>query len=156
MATMSTPLKDALLDNGSLKSTMAAGFLHIYAFENASTIPGADDAVGTTNSDYVHIATIYSDGTSAGISFGTAASGSIQKASGETWTGDVVSAGTEVAAFFVHTASGESSGADLPAVTTEPRIVGSIGTSGADLNLSSVSLTSGQTQEITYYSVSLG
>ena len=165
MARMSTSLKNALLDGDSLKATMDGGYIHIYAFDGVTTVPGPDDEVDT-DADYMLLATIYSDGgtATAGLNFAASASGGIiQKASGETWDNSDagnINAGTETAAFFVHTDSTESSGLNLvdptPGANDKPRIVGTVGTVGADLNLSSVSLSNGDTQEITNYSVTVG
>jgi hypothetical protein len=160
MAEMSTGLKDYLLGNGSLKAALADGYIHIYAFDGENTIPGPDDAVSTSG-DYTLLATIYSNGGTSiedgGLEFGTASGGVLQKASGETWdNSDAGNIATGDAAFFVHVASGEADGNSIGASTTAERIVGSVGTAGADLNLDDTSLTSGQTQQITYYSVTVG
>lgn len=160
MAEMSTGLKDYLLDEGSMKAALADGYIHIYAYDGASTVPGPDDAVSVAG-DYTLLATIYSDGgvADAGLEFGAAADGVLPKAPGETWDNSDagnVNAGTLTARFFVHTASAEADGTAIGASTTAKRIVGTVAQAGGDLNLSSTSLTNGQTQQITSYSVSVG
>lgn len=160
MARMSTALKNELLENGSLKATLAAGFIHIYGFSGKQVVPGPDEAVDT-DTDYELLATIYSDGgtSNTGINLGTASNGVIQKASGETW--DNSDGGNFVgglAKFFVHVGSTETSGLNLvdPVAQSKPRIVGTIGTVGADMNLSDPQLVANIPQDITYYSATVG
>lgn len=139
---LSTGLRNQLLDTNSLDAIFAAGFIDIYTGAEPAS---ADDAATGTKLCRISIA---SGGT--GINFAAAAaSGSLSKASGEVWSGTNLATGT--AGYFRHVAAGD----DATSSTTQARIQGSVGTSGADLNLSSVSLTSAATQTIDYYSVSL-
>jgi len=160
---MSTGLKNHLLgsssiaNSGDLQSVMADGFIHIYGDQGSNGVPTDADAEINTTSDYTLLATIYSDGDTAGLELDDASGGVIQKASGETWDNSVkenLADGTAI--FFLHTGSGESDGDSIGASTTEPRILGTVGTVGADLNLSSVSLVEDEVQEITNYSVTVG
>lgn len=158
MATMSTGLKDEILDTGSLKAALADGYIHIYKFNGSTDVPGPDDAVDTV-SDYILLATIYSDGgaADAGLEFGSASSGVLQKASGETWdNSSEQNLATGQAAFYVHVGSTESDGNALGASTTLPRIVGTVAAAGGDMNLSDTTLTEDEVQSITYYSVTIG
>lgn len=139
----STGLRKNLLDTGSLKATMALGFIKIYA----GTVPTtADDAIGSATL----LTTISVNSTGTGVSFDTAAAGgTLSKAPGEVWSGVNAAGGT--ATFYRHVAVGDTGALS----TTEARIQGTVGTSGAELNLSAVTLTNGATQTVDYYSVTL-
>jgi hypothetical protein len=139
---ISTGLANKLLDTGSLKATMAAGFLKIYT---GSPPADADSAVSGTLITTISIA---SGGT--GINFDTtAAAGVLAKAPAETWSG--VNGSTNTAGYFRHVAPGDTGASS----TTQPRIQGTIGTVGADLNLTSVSLINAVTQTIDFYTVAM-
>jgi UDP-N-acetylglucosamine enolpyruvyl transferase len=139
----STGLRNALLDTGSLKSTFNLGFLKIYA----GTVPAdADASLGSATL----LCTVSVNSTGTGITFAASASGgTIVKNSGEVWSGVNVATGT--ASFYRLVTAGDTGGAS----TTEARIQGTVATSGADLNLTSTSLTASATQTIDYYSLSL-
>lgn len=137
----STGLRNGVLSGGSLKSLLNGGRINIYAGTPPAT---ADDAVGGATL----LCAITLNSTGDGINFDTAAAGGVlQKAPGEAWSGANVTGG--VAAWYRHVAAGD--GGTLS--TTAPRVQGLVGVAGADLNLSSVSLTTGATQTIDYYSL---
>ncbi len=137
---LSTGTRNGLLSGGSLKSLLDGGEIRVYA----GTVPaGADDAIGGATL----LCTIKNGG--AGITFATAAGGVMQKASGETWSG--VNAATGVATFYRHVLSADDGSASTSAV----RVQGTTGVAGADMNLSSVSLTSGATQSLNFYSIAM-
>lgn len=139
----STGLRNGTLATGSLRSLLNGGRINIYAGAEPAT---ADADLG--GATLLCAVTVNSTGT--GINFDTAASGGVlQKAPGEVWSG--VNAATGVASFYRHVAAGDAGDAS----TTAARLQGTIGIAGADLNLSSTSLTSGATQTIDYYSVAL-
>lgn len=141
---ISTGLRNKLLDTGPLNSVFSAGFIHIYS----GTVPAsADDALGSAT--LLSTITVGGDGVT-GVNFDTvAASGVIQKAPAEAWSGFNVASGT--ATFYRHVSSSDTGLSS----STEPRIQGTVSTAGADLNLSSVSLIGGATQTIDYYSVAM-
>lgn len=134
---------------GSLKDVFRDGVLKIYSGTQPTE---ADDAVaGTllvtiTESAGAFVAGAFDNG----LEFGAAASGAIAKSASETWQGVAVASG--VAGWFRLCANDTDAGAES---TTLPRIDGSIGTSGADLNLSSTTITSGQTYTIDTFSLTL-
>lgn len=130
----STALRNKLLDTGSFKTIFALCFINIYSGSRPST---ADEAVPGGS---VLLATISKDGGVTGLSWDTAAaSGELLKKQDEVWQEDSVIA-TGVAGWFrIWEATDTPGGAS----TTKARADGVIGTSGADLNLSSVSLTAG-------------
>jgi hypothetical protein len=141
----STGLRNKLLDTNPLKTIFNLGFLNIYSGPVPSS---ADDAmVGGT---HTLLCQISNNNTTTGITFAsTASGGAITKNAGETWSKAAVATGT--AAFYrLITASdtGVSS-------TTEARVQGVCATSGGDLNLTSLSLTSTTVYTIDSYSVSI-
>ncbi|MFM9922751.1 hypothetical protein VLK31_07155 [Variovorax sp. H27-G14] len=136
---LSTGLRNYLLSTGSLKAALAGGEIRIYS----GTVPAtADDAIGSA----VLLVTIKNAG--AGINFDTAAAaGVLPKAPGETWTG--VNVATNSSSFFRHVLAADTGASS----TTAARIQGTCAVAGADLNLTSTSLTSGATQTIDSYTV---
>lgn len=143
----STGLRNKVLDTGSLKSALAGGFIHVYA-SLVSDIPASADAAIDV-AKHTKLLTVYGDGVSAGLNLGTAGSGAIGKAAGETWSGTVLATGT--AAFFRFVGSADTAAAS----TTEPRLQGRVGVAGAELNISALALTSGNTQSINFISIAL-
>ncbi len=142
---VSTGLRNKMLDTGSLKSRLAAGFIDIYS----GTEPISADAALSGNTKLCRIYSNWPTNT-VGLTFDTSASaGVIAKNTGETWKGTNLATGTATFYRFV-TASdtGVSS-------TTEERLQGSIALAGAEMNLSSVSLTSTVAQTVDYYVVAL-
>lgn len=143
----STGLRNKMLDNGSLKATLAGGFIHVYNSSVADIPATADAAIDPGK--HTKLLTVYGDGLSDGLNLGTAGSGAIGKASGESWAGTVLASGNAV--FFRFVATGDTGASS----TTEPRLQGRVGVSGAELNISSLALTSGNTQAVNYISISL-
>ena len=142
----STGLRNKVLDTGSLKAALAGGFVHVYASALADIPATADAAIDPAK--HTKLLTVYGDGVSAGVNLGTADGGAIGKAAGETWAGTVLVDGN--AAFFRFVGSADTGAAS----TTEPRLQGRVGVSGAELNLSAMALTAGQTQTINFISIS--
>lgn len=147
---LSTGLRNKLLGDGStdkdFKNLFANGILKIFS--------GSQPADADTTESGTLLCTItlasgaFTGGVSTnGINFGTASAGAIAKAAAETWSGVVASTGT--AGWFRFYANDATTGAS----TTAARFDGAIATSGAELNMSSTSLTSGATTTITSFSV---
>lgn len=137
----STGLRNGALATGSVKSLLDGGRIDIYAGAAPAT---ADAAVGAATL----LCAITLNSTGTGINFDTAAAGGVlQKAPGEVWSG--VNAASGVAAWYRHVAAADDGTESL----TAPRVQGTINVSGADLNLSSVSLAAGATQTVDYYSL---
>ena len=137
---LSTGLRNKLLDTGSLKSIFAGGKIRILS----GSAPADADAAETGTL----IVEISNGG--AGINFDTAAAaGVLQKAPAETWSGTNVA--TLTATYYRHVAAGDT----FALSTTQPRIQGTVGTVGADMNLSSVALVTAATQAVDFYSVTL-
>ena len=141
----STGLRHKLLDTSPFRTLFNLGFLNIYAGTEPSTADAA--IVGGT---HTLLCQISNNNTSTGITFAAnAASGAITKNLSETWSKAAAASGT---AAFYRLVSATDTGA---LSTTEARVQGSVGTSGADLNLTTVSLSQGVVYTIDTYSVSL-
>ena len=138
---VSTGLRSQMLDTAPLKTIMALGFLKLYG----GAIPSDADAAATGTL----ITTISVNSTGTGISFDAAASGGVLAKAAEVWSG--VNGSSTAVTYFRHVAVGD----DGTLSTTQPRIQGTVGTAGADLNISSTSLVSGATQTIDFYNVAL-
>ncbi len=136
----STGLVNYVAATGSLKAALAGGEIRIW-----SGSPPADADAAATGT---LLCTIKNAG--AGINFDTAAvGGTLPKAPAETWSGTNVATG--VAGYFRHVLAADAN--DLS--TTAIRIQGTVGTGGADLNISSTSLTSGAPCPIDGYNVTI-
>lgn len=139
----STGLRNKMLDTSPLRTVLDLGFLNIYSGTPPAT---ADDTLGAA----VLLCTISNSGTGTGLTFAPAASGGIiAKNNTEVWRGTNVASGT--ASFYRFVAPGDTGGFSQ----TEVRLQGSVDTIGADLNLSSVALTSGAQQSIDYFVVAI-
>jgi hypothetical protein len=140
---LSTGLRNKMLDTSSLKTQLDSGFINIYS----GTVPATADApiVGGTL-----LVTISNNATATGITLAAASvSGTLQKNASETWKGTIAANGT--ATYYRHVAVGD----DGTQSTTQSRIQGAIGTSGTDLNLTSVVLAAAASQTIDFYSITL-
>jgi len=139
---VSTGLRNAMLDTQSLKAALALGFIKFYT----GTPPATADAAVTGTL----LVTISLNSTATGLSLAaSAASGTIAKAA-EVWSG--VNAASGTATYFRFVAA---TGDDGTLSTTQKRLQGTIGTAGADLNLSSVNLTAAATQTIDAANITL-
>lgn len=134
---------------GSLKDTFKDGALLIYS---GSQPASADTAVsGTlllriTESAGAFVAGAFDNG----LQFGAAASAAIAKATAQAWQGLGLVAGT--AGWFRLVGNATDAGA---LSTTLPRIDGNVGTSGADLQMSTTTITVGATYTIDTFTLNL-
>lgn len=141
----STGMRNAVLDSDSVKALLDGGFIEIYAGPAPAS---ADDAID--GADHTLLVTISEDAGAEGLNFDTAASeGQLLKDPGQTWSGTIEETGS--ASFFRFVTSTDT-GAES---TSEVRIQGGIGTSGADMNLATTSLTETETQVIDQFSMSV-
>lgn len=139
---VSTGLRNKLLDTGSLATLMAGGLIKIYS---GSPPASADDAASGSL-----LCTISLNSTGTGVNMAsTASSGVLAKSTSETWSGVVALSGA--ATYYRHVAASDTGASS----TAQARLQGEIATAGAELNLSSTTLTSGATQTVDYYSVAL-
>jgi hypothetical protein len=88
----------------------------------------------------------------AGLKFGVSVAGVLSKLASQVWSGVAVASGT--AGWFRFVGSVADSGV-TDSVATEIRLDGSISTSGAQLNMSSTTVTSGATQTISSFPITL-
>ena len=142
-AKASTGLRNALLDTGPFRTVMNLSFLKIYA----GTEPAdADASLGGATL----LCTISNNGSATGLTFAASASGGVlTKTLAEIWSGNNVASGN--ATFYRLVGASDDGSASL----TQPRVQGTVGVAGADLNLSNVALVSGAPQSIDSYNVAL-
>lgn len=144
---LSTGLRTALAGSAGISSTFANGIIEI----RTGTQPSyADNAVTGTLLGTVTLASgAFTPGVSTnGLTWAAAAAGVASKTG--TWSFNGVAAGT--AGWFRL----KGNAADNDALsTTLPRLDGSIGTSGADLNMSNLSITIGAPTTIDTFSITI-
>jgi hypothetical protein len=130
---LSTGLRNGMLDTSPFKTLLDASRVKIYSGVAPSS---ADDAEGTL------LVSIGSDAGDTHCHFLAAAVAGVLSKAADIWSG--VAGATGTASYFrlvVNTDTGVSS-------ATEIRLQGTVGTSGADINMSGVTITSGATQTI--------
>lgn len=138
----STGLRSGVLVSGSMRSLLNGGTIRLFS----GAAPADADAAETGT--LLCVVSLNSSGT--GVTFeATAPGGVLTKTASETWSGVNTVSGT--ATHYRHVAAGDTGGVS----STEARLQGTVGTIGADMNLSSTVLTSGATQTIDYCVVTL-
>ena len=157
MATASLVASDAageavtitILLGGSLRDIFRAGVLKIYTGTQPTTADYA--ATGTLLVTITRSSGTVTPGSAAnGLNLDTTLTGVIAKISADVWSGVAVATGT--AGWFRLYANAT----DADAIsTTLPRLDGSIATSGAQLNMSSTSITSGATITLDTFTITL-
>lgn len=140
----------AVAKGGSLKDVMKDGKLLIYSGAQPTS---PDSAVTST----LLLTITVSGGAWVAGAFGNGlefeddpTDGVMEKSASETWQGTAVASGT--AGWFMFVANPTDA---LGLSTTLPRISGSIGISGADLNISNASIVSGRVYTIDEFSFTL-
>jgi hypothetical protein len=123
-------LRNAAL--AAVKDELDGGFLYLFS----GTVPATPDAA-TGASTLLATLSVDDDGTT-GLTFAAPTGGSMAKTSSENWEGTVLANGTVTYARFC--ASGDDG---TGASSTAPRLQLTVGTAGAELNLSSVVLATG-------------
>lgn len=129
--TLSTGCAKKLMDTSPLRTLFNLCKINIYSGSKPTT---PDDVPNGTL-----LVTVSNAGTATGLTWeATAPNGVMSKATGETWSGTIANTGT--AGWFRIWESG-----DTPAnsSSTAVRIDGTISTSGADLNITNLSLVTG-------------
>ena len=137
---LSTGLRDGLLDTSPFKTLLDASRLKLYS---GAPPASADDAEGTV------LVSIGSDNADTHCHFEAAAVSGVLSKNSDIWSG--VAGATGTATYFrlvVNTDTGVLS-------TSEIRMQGTIGTSGADLNMSSVSIVNLATQTIDTFDLTM-
>lgn len=129
---ISTGTTNQLLDTGSLKAIFSTPGFYIDVYSGAQ--PADADAAPTGTK----LVTLYSDGTAAALHFNASASaGVLSKLSSETWSGTIAASGT--AGWFRLRLAADGGASS----TTDVRMDGSVASSGGQMQLSVLSLTSG-------------
>lgn len=127
--------------NGGIKNAFNGGFIAILSGSqpNSANTGATGTLLGTV--------TVNGDGTT-GISFDAPVAGVISKAAAEAWKFTGLAAG--IAGWFRMYAAGDTITATD---STKPRIDGAIGTSGAELNLSNVTIAVGQVNTVDSFTI---
>lgn len=149
---LSTALRNKIMTataGSSFAGAMLDGTLHIYSGAQPTT---ADDAeTGTLLARITLASGAFTSGAALnGIELGDAVAGAIGKKIGEVWSGVAIANGT--AGWFRFYANTVVTGA---VTTTGVRFDGACGTSGAQCNMGSTSITSGGTVTIDTVSVTM-
>ena len=141
---ISTGLRNNMLAIASFKASMDTCLMKIYAGAEPATADA--DCTGNTL-----LCTIYNgnDGSTTLTFANAAANGEITKTTAENWAGTNVASNT--ATFYRL----ELAADDQTLSTSQLRVQGKVGTSGAELNLTSDVLSNGSVQNIDYYSIAL-
>lgn len=146
MFRLSTGLCNAVLTGGSgngVKASLDGGFINIYS----GTQPATADAGATGTL----LGTITKDGDGVtGLTFDAAAAKVLSKAAAEAWK--MVGAAAGTAGWFRFYKSGDTLTASS---TTAKRLDGAIGTSGAELNLSNLSIDVGQVNTCDAFTITM-
>jgi len=142
---LSTGMRNALLGTNPFKTIFAGGVIDVYGGTQPTS---ADDVENGTKLIRITASSgAFTAGTTTnGLNFGDPANGAIAKAVAEIWSGLGLAAGT--ATWFRFYANDVATGAS----TTAIRFDGSVSTSGAQLNMSSTSITVGATTTIDSFS----
>lgn len=143
MAKFSTGLRNGMLDSTGFLEALDGGVLKIFS---ATTPPAtADDAeTGTL------LMVLTAGGGATGLTFELPVDGILTKTASEVWMTDAVIASGSCA-YFRFVAPGDTGAAS----TTAPRVQGSIGLLGSDMNLTSTAVTEGEPWTLNYFSVGL-
>ena len=142
---LSTGMRNKLLDGGAaggIKGSFNLGFMAILT-GSQPTSPD-DPATGT------RLGTVSVNGGGTGITFDSAAAGVIAKAVAETWRFTGLADGT-AGWFRLYQAADTITNSS----TSVARIDGNIGSSGADLNLSNLSITTGQVNTVDTFTITM-
>lgn len=138
---ISTGMRTGMATTQGLKEILDGGCLDIYSGGQPTTADYAETGI-----KLVRITKSSGAVATAGLSYGTAASGIIPK-SADAWSGVVLVSG--VAGYFRNYGTAGTSGSSA----AEKRIDGNVGVSGSDMVLSNTSLTLGATLTIDTFSL---
>lgn len=145
----STGLRDGMLNATGIKEALADGVIRIYS---GSQPTSADSATtGTLLLEITVNGGAFAHGSPTnGLEFDAPTAGVLPKAAAETWQGNGIAAGT--AGWFRFVGNATDNGGSS---TTLPRIDGSVGKSGADLNLSNITIAVGAPTTIDVFQITL-
>ncbi len=140
---LSTGLRNKVLDGGAaggFKAALALGFINIYT--------GSQPTSADTGATGTLLGIVSVSGGGTGLTFDAAAAGVLSKAAAETWRFTGLADGT--AGWFRFHAAGDT---PTNTSTTAARLDGAIGTSGAELNLTNLSILTGQVNTVDTFTV---
>lgn len=137
----STGLRASMLLGPGVKPTLDGGEIRIYA---GITPASADDGLGAATL----LSTVKLDGTT-GLTFDDSTAGLLKIPASANWFG--TNSATGVATFYRICLPSDTGSAS----TTAPRVQGSVGVVGADLNLDTVSLVSGLETPIRSFNIGI-
>lgn len=144
---LSTGLRNSMLDGDALAVALGNSKIVLFGSNDAySSEPATADAAIPANA--VVLCTITGP-TGDALEYEAAAGGIIAKSIAQAWAGTNSASG--VATWYRHMDAADAGGAS----TTAPRVQGTVGVSGAELNLSNTTLANGAPQTIDYYSIAL-
>ncbi len=142
---LSTGLRDGILGTSALQALLDGGEINIWS---GSAPASADDAA--TGVLLVTVGEGSSNGTDATLEFQTTITSGVMSKRSTTWDGIGLADGT--AGYFRYCAStADAHGSS----TTEVRVQGSVATSGAELNMSSTSITSAATTTVDTFDITM-
>lgn len=124
---ISTALANKMLDTGSLKATFNNAEIRIYS---GSVPASADAAAGTV------IATV-TEASNAALTWAAAAAGGVLAKSANTWADTSGTNAGGVATYYRLVAKTDTDALDT---TTYPRIQGTVGVGGADMNVGTTTI----------------
>lgn len=154
---ISLALRNALLEGSSVKEELDGGFLYFYA----GPVPADADTALDMVDDHTQLAKLAADDPPVdagvtGLTFEAAATnGALPKTAAESWAALVhfngaddaqAGVGPLTAAFFRFCGPGDDGRA--AGTTSTPRIQGTIAVAGADINMTSASLSDNGTNEV--------
>jgi len=143
---LSDTMRNKLLDGGAsggIKAGLNAGFIAIYSGSQPSS--ANTGATGTL----LGTVTVNGDGVT-GLGFDSASGGVLSKAAAQAWKFTGLAAG--IAGWYRLYAPGDTITATDP---TKPRVDGAIGTSGAELNLSNISIAISQVNTVDAFTITM-
>lgn len=144
---LSTGIRNGMLGDDCFTNLMASSVIRIYGSNDAnSSEPASADAAVPGNA--VLLCTITGP-MGAALEYEAPAGGIVSKLISQAWQGTNVASDT--ATWYRHEDVADTGVAS----TSAPRLQGTVGVVGAELNLSNVNLTNGAPQTIDYYSVAL-
>lgn len=144
---LSTGLRNGMLDGNSLAVQLGTSVIKIYGSTDAnSSEPATADAAVPGNAQLLCTIT---GPVAAALEYEAAAGGILAKSIAQAWGGTNSASG--IATWYRHQGSADAGGAS----TSLPRLQGTVGVAGAELNLSNTTLTNGAPQTIDYYSIAL-
>ena len=142
---LSTGMRNSMLDGGTskgVKGALAAGFMAILTGSQPATADAA--ATGTL------LGTVSVNGAGTGTTYDAAVAGVLSKAAAEVWRFTGLAAG--IAGWFRCYPAGDTI---TNISTTATRIDGAIGSSGADLNLTNLTIAVSQVNTVDTFTITL-